>query len=120
MLVSLSLSSLLTLFFMTLIASGISGLLFLHPRVPLGYIRIHIGILALPPLVSLVNLANKSVEGNVGPWYFDSLAWLMTFFVLTIGLIIQRFSVRYLMGDRSYRKYFTLLLSLQVLLQLHG
>ncbi|MGN7375813.1 NADH dehydrogenase subunit 5 [Bacillus halotolerans] len=108
MLVSLSLSSLLTLFFIMLMASGISGLLFLHPRVPLSFVRIHIGILALPPLVSLVILANRSVNGNVGPWYFDSLAWLMTFFVLTIGLIIQRFSVRYLMGDRSYRKYFTL------------
>lgn len=108
MLVSLSLSSLLTLFFMTLMASGISGLLFLHPRVPLSFVRIHIGILALPPLVSLVILANRSVNGNVGPWHFDSLAWLMTFFVLTIGLIIQRFSIRYLMGDRSYRKYFTL------------
>ncbi|MCY9162526.1 NADH dehydrogenase subunit 5 [Bacillus atrophaeus] len=108
MLVSLSLSSLLTLFFITLIASGISGLLFLHPRVPLSFVRIHIGILALPPLVSLVILANRSVNGNVGPWHFDSLAWLMTFFVLAIGLIIQRFSVRYLMGDRSYRKYFTL------------
>ena len=108
MLVSLSLSSLLTLFFIMLIASGISGLLFLHPRVPLSFVRIHIGILALPPLVSLVILANRSVNGIVGPWYFDSLAWLMTFFVLTIGLIIQRFSVRYLMGDRAYRKYFTL------------
>ncbi|MGM0951043.1 MAG: NADH dehydrogenase subunit 5 [Bacillota bacterium] len=101
-------SSLLTLFFMMLIASGISGLLFLHPRVPLSFIRIHIGILALPPLVSLVILANGSVNGNVGPWYLDSLAWLMAFFVLAIGLIIQRFSVRYLMGDRSYRKYFAL------------
>ncbi|MGY3838545.1 NADH dehydrogenase subunit 5 [Bacillus atrophaeus] len=108
MLVSLNLSSLLTLFFIMLIASGISGLLFLHPRVPLSFVRIHIGILALPPLVSLVILANRSVNGNVGPWHFDSLAWLMTFFVLAIGLIIQRFSVRYLMGDRSYRKYFTL------------
>ncbi|MFH0348098.1 NADH dehydrogenase subunit 5 [Bacillus vallismortis] len=101
-------SSLLTLFFIMLITSGISGLLFLHPRVPLSFIRIHIGILALPPLVSLVILANGSVNGNVGPWYLDSLAWLMAFFVLAIGLIIQRFSVRYLMGDRSYRKYFAL------------
>jgi NAD(P)H-quinone oxidoreductase subunit 5 len=107
-LVSLSLSSLLTLFFIMLIASGLSGLLFLHPRVPLSFVRIHIGIVALPPLVSLVALANSSVNGNVGPWYLDSLAWLMAFFVLLIGLIIQRFSIRYLMGDRSYRKYFTL------------
>ncbi|MCY9376877.1 NADH dehydrogenase subunit 5 [Bacillus sp. T17B1] len=108
MLVSLNLSSLLTLFFIMLIASGISGLVFLHPRVPLRFVRIHIGILAFPLLVSLLMLANRSVNGNVGPWHFDSLAGLMTFFVLAIGLIIQRFSVRYLMGDRSYRKYFTL------------
>ncbi|MFL0366154.1 NADH dehydrogenase subunit 5 [Pseudobacillus sp. 179-B 2D1 NHS] len=108
MLVSLNLSSLLTLFFVALIASGLSGLLFLHPRIPLSFVRIHIGIVALPALISLVALANSSVNGNVGPWYLDSLAWLMAFFVLTIGLIIQRFSVRYLMGDRHYRKYFTL------------
>ncbi|WP_078408694.1 NADH dehydrogenase subunit 5 [Priestia abyssalis] len=108
MLISLSLSSLLTLFFIMLIAAGLSGLLFLHPRVPLNFVRIHICIVALPPLVSLVALANTSVNGNVGPWSLDSLAWLMTFFVLAIGLIIQRFSARYLMGDRHYRKYFTL------------
>lgn len=108
MLISLSLSSWFTLFFMTLIASGLSGLLFLHPRVPLGFVRFHIVILALPPLFSLFALANNRLSGLVGPWYLDSLAWLMAFFVLAIGLIIQRFSVRYLMGDRSYRKYFTL------------
>nr|WP_239584423.1 NADH dehydrogenase subunit 5 [Aquibacillus albus] len=101
-------SSLLTLFFISLIASGLSGLLFLHPRVPLSFVRIHIGIVALPPLVSLLALANTNVNEVVGPWYLDTLAWLMAFFVLLIGLIIQRFSVRYLMGDRSYRKYFTL------------
>ncbi|WP_243296255.1 NADH dehydrogenase subunit 5 [Bacillus litorisediminis] len=108
MLASLSLPSLLTLFFIMLIASGLSGLLFLHPRVPLSFVRIHICISALPPLVSLVALANSSVNGNAGPWSLDSLAWLMAFFVLAIGLIIQRFSVRYLMGDGHYRKYFTL------------
>ncbi|WP_163183040.1 NADH dehydrogenase subunit 5 [Neobacillus sedimentimangrovi] len=108
MMVSLSLSSFLTLFFIVLIAAGLSGLLFLHPRVPLSFVRIHICIVALPPMVSLVSLANTSVNGSVGPWSLDSLAWLMAFFVLAIGLIIQRFSVRYLMGDRHYRKYFTL------------
>ncbi|WP_442600015.1 NADH dehydrogenase subunit 5 [Neobacillus sp. D3-1R] len=108
MLVSLSMSLLLKIFFMTLIAAGLSGLLFLHPRVPLRYVRIHIGIVALPPLVSLAALVKSSANGTVGPWYLDSLAWLMAFFVLAIGLIIQRFSVRYLMGDRYYRKYFTL------------
>ncbi|WP_121662116.1 NADH dehydrogenase subunit 5 [Metabacillus litoralis] len=108
MFVSLSLSSLLALFFIMLIASGLSGLLFLHPRVPLNFVRIHIGIVALPPLVSLLALVNTSGNKVVGLWYLDTLAWLMAFFVLLIGFIIQRFSVRYLLGDRSYRKYFTL------------
>ncbi|MBM7587633.1 NAD(P)H-quinone oxidoreductase subunit 5 [Bacillus pakistanensis] len=108
MLGSLSSSSWLLLFFIILVISGLSGLLFLHPRIPLSFVRIHIGIVALPSLVSLLALTNNSVNGGDGPWYLDSLAWLMVFFVLTIGLIIQRFSVRYLMGDRSYRKYFTL------------
>ncbi|UHA58624.1 NADH dehydrogenase subunit 5 [Metabacillus litoralis] len=108
MFVSLSLSSLLALFFIMLIASGLSGLLFLHPRVPLNFVRIHIGIVALPPLVSLLALVNTSGNEVVGLWYLDTLAWLMAFFVLLIGFIIQRFSVRYLLGDRSYRKYFTL------------
>ncbi|MGS2778843.1 NADH dehydrogenase subunit 5 [Robertmurraya sp. GLU-23] len=98
----------LSLFFMMLGISAISGLLFLHPRVPLSFVRIHIGLLALPSLVSLLVLLNTSVSGVVGPWSLDPLAWLMAFFVLGIGLIIQRYSVRYLMGDRSYRKYFML------------
>ena len=45
----------------------------------------------------------------IGPWRFDSLSWLLALFVLTIGLIVQRYSIHYLLGDRSYRKYFSLL-----------
>ena len=45
----------------------------------------------------------------IGPCRFDSLSWLLALFVLTIGLIVQRYSIRYLLGDRSYRKYFALL-----------
>ena len=44
-----------------------------------------------------------------GPWRLDSLSWLLALFVLTIGFIVQRYSIRYLLGDRSYRKYFALL-----------
>lgn len=108
MFVSVSSSLLLTLFFIVIIASGLSGLLFLHPRVPLNFVRIHIGIVTLPPLVSLLAIGNTTGDRIVGPWYMDSLAWLIAFFILSIGLIIQRFSVRYLMGDYSYRKYFSL------------
>lgn len=103
-----SLSSLLTYYFTMLMISGISGLLLLHHRIPVGYVRFHIAIVALPPIVSLVALFNTSMTAIVGPWHLDSLAWLMACFVTTVGLIIQRFSMRYLLGDRSYRKYFTL------------
>ncbi|HDR5122938.1 TPA: NADH-quinone oxidoreductase subunit L, partial [Bacillus anthracis] len=98
MLISLSSSTLLTLFFIALSASWLSGLLFLHARMPLRFVHIHIGIAALPSLVSLLALVNNNGDRVVGPWHLDTLAWLMAFFVLTIGLIIQRFSVRYLMG----------------------
>ena len=99
--------------FIALSASWLSGLLFLHARMPLRFVHIHIGIAALPSLVSLLALVNHNGDRVVGPWHLDTLAWFMAFFVLAIGLIIQRFSVRYLMGDRSYRKYFALLHLLQ-------
>lgn len=103
-----SLPSLLLLFFMMIIISMLSGLLFLHQKMPLSYVKIHIWIVSLPPLIALIALMNPNGREYAGPFHMDSLAWLMAFFVLAIGLIVQRFSIRYLMGDRSYRKYFTL------------
>ncbi|WP_413775099.1 NADH dehydrogenase subunit 5 [Gracilibacillus pellucidus] len=98
----------LTLFFIFLIIAGISGVVFLHSSVPLRYVRVHLGVIALPALIALIAFINTSSHNQVGTWNVDSLAWMMVFFVLAIGLIIQRFSVRYLMGDRAYRKYFML------------
>ena len=59
MLISLSSSTLLTLF-LSLSASWLSGLLFLHARMPLRFVHIHIGIAALPSLVSLLALVNHN------------------------------------------------------------
>lgn len=105
---SFSVSPLLTLFFVTLILSGLSGLIMLSNRVPLGFVRLHIGIIALPPLVAFVALFKVGGKEIIGPWHLDSLAWFLACFILSVGLVIQRFSVHYLLGDRSYRKYFTL------------
>lgn len=105
---SVSLPMLLTLFFVALLLSGLSGLLLLNHRVPLGYVRCHIIIISMPSLIAFSALFCTSINHNVGPFHLDSLAWLMAFFVLTIGIVIQRFSIHYLLGDRSYRKYFTL------------
>lgn len=96
-------------FFILLVLSVISGFIFLNPKVPLSYVRIHIGIIALPPITAISALVLNSGNKFVGPWIFDSFSWLLAGFVLTVGLIVQRFSIRYLLGDRSYRKYFVLL-----------
>lgn len=104
-----SISPLLTLFFTALILSGLSGLLLLSNRVSLSYVRFHIGFVALPPFVAFLALFTKRTFGIVGPWHLDLLAWFLACFVLIVGLVIQQFSVRYLLGDRSYRKYFTLI-----------
>ncbi|PTI70098.1 NADH-quinone oxidoreductase subunit L, partial [Staphylococcus succinus] len=105
MLTSFNVSILFIIFFITLLMSIISGLVFLNSRIPLLYVRIHIWFIALPPLVAFIGLIFAHKNMAVGIWYSDVLSWLMSFFVLIIGVIIQRYCVRYLMGDRSYRKY---------------
>ncbi|MFS0820867.1 NADH dehydrogenase subunit 5 [Bacillus sp. 1P02SD] len=106
---SLNLFTLQSGFFILLALSLLSAFIFLHPKVPLNYVRTHIAIIALPPIMAITLLLFESGSVIVGPWHMDSLSWLLAAFVLTVGLIVQRFSVRYLLGDRSYRKYFALL-----------
>ncbi|MDC3412186.1 NADH dehydrogenase subunit 5 [Aquibacillus sp. 3ASR75-11] len=109
MLVTLDSLSLPTVFFVSLAVSALSALLLLHPRIPLSFVRIHVGIITLPVLVALMAIVTTDANTIIGPWRLDPLAWLMALFVLTIGLVVQRYSIRYLLGDRFYRKYFALL-----------
>jgi NAD(P)H-quinone oxidoreductase subunit 5 len=97
------------IFFGLLAISVLSGLILLYPRVPLSFVRFHVGITLLPPIAALLALITNNGTRIYGPWRLDSLSWLLALFVLTIGFIVQRYSVRYLLGDRSYRKYFALL-----------
>jgi NAD(P)H-quinone oxidoreductase subunit 5 len=106
---SLSFGPMPTLFFILLALSTVSAVFLLYPRVSLNYIPIHIGIITLPPLVALAALFTNHGDVSFGPFRFTALSWLLAFFVLIIGLIVQRFSVRYLLGDIYYKKYFTLL-----------
>lgn len=108
MFTSTALSTLMLIFIITLIIASVSGLLFINTRVPLSYIHFHLIIGALPIIVSFVALIQTRQSILMGPFHFDILAWLMAFFVLVIGLIIQRFSMQYLKGDFNYRKYFVL------------
>lgn len=98
-----------TAFFTVLGVSLLSAILLLSGRIPLYFVRFHTGMISLPPFVALLGLVTNKGPVMFGPWRFDSLSWLLALFVLTIGVIVQRYSVRYLFGDRSYRKYFTLM-----------
>ena len=98
-----------TVFFLLLMLSMCSAFIILIPKVPVNYVHVHIGIIALSPIVAFMALVFNNENVIIGPWHFDSLSWLWSTFVLTIGLIVQRYSVHYLLGDRSYRKYFALL-----------
>src|SRR4051812_24338877 len=109
MLNSLHFGSLPTIFLILLTVSVITALFLLSPKVPLYYVRIHVGIISLPPIVALLALVFNEGSVILGPWCFDALSWLLALFVLLMGLIVQRYSIRYLLGDQSYRKYFTLL-----------
>jgi len=97
------------LFIAFLLLAALSALIFLQPCVPLSYVRVHMGLLTLPPLISLGALIMDRTPTILGPFRFYSLSWLIALFVLTIGLIVQRYSVRYLLGDRHYRGYFAFL-----------
>lgn len=92
-----------------LMISVFSSIVLLFPKVPLSFVRIHVRLVSLPPIVALLALIFNHESFIWGPWRLDTLSWLLALFVLTIGFIVQRYSTQYLQGDRSYRMYFTLL-----------
>lgn len=83
-----------------------SALVYLHPRVPDSYVHFHVGLLILPIVVSLVGFAYYEGEANAGPFSPDTISWIMSIYISTLCFIVQRFSIRYLLGDRVYRLYF--------------
>ena len=102
----------ITLLFLTLIISILSSLFFLIKISP-KYARIHIYTVALPAIVASLGLILSQKNIEIGIWRSDVLSWLMVGFVLIIGVIIQRYCIRYLAGDKSYKN-----ISLYLLLRL--
>ncbi|WP_033826495.1 NADH dehydrogenase subunit 5 [Bacillus andreraoultii] len=97
------------LFFIVLSIPMISSAIFLIPKISYSFIHAHTAFLTFGPIVSLLALISHHDQTVVvGPFQFDSFAWLLATFILTISFVLQRFSVRYLFGDQAYRKYFFL------------
>lgn len=78
-------------------------------RVSDRYVRLHVFLLAIPVVVSFAGLIGTDQVREMGLWHLDRIAWLMAFYVGLLGWAIQRFCIRFMHGDRSYRAYFTLL-----------
>ena len=107
-------TALLVLFFISIGLALISSIIYLAPKVAKTYINVHLIIAFIPVLIALIGLCITSGNVYIGFWHLDKLSWLLALFILSIGLIIQRFSVRYLDGDAQYRKYFSLFTFLTV------
>lgn len=86
----------------------ISGLILLSPRVSIRYVFIHQWLLAMPSVIALAALLGDSHSAATSFWRLSPLGWLMAAFVSIISAVVQRFSIRYLFGDKMYRYYFTL------------
>ncbi|NNV06680.1 NADH dehydrogenase subunit 5 [Geobacillus sp. C56-T2] len=86
----------------------ISALIWLFPRVPERYVHVHVWLLLLPGAVALIGWIGAGTV-DIGRFRFDAVSWLSGVYVSLLSWAIQRFSIRYLHGDRRYRWYFSLL-----------
>lgn len=72
------------------------------------YIKLHLYILVMPVLIAVIGFFGIHGQHVLGPFKIDRLSWLLAGFVMALGFIIQKFSMRYLLGDHHYRHYFPL------------
>ena len=83
-------------------------LVVLAPVMPMRYIKLHLYILVMPVLFAVIGFFGIHGQHVLGPFKIDRLSWLLAGFVMALGFIIQKFSMRYLLGDHHYRHYFPL------------
>lgn len=99
--------------FMTFIGvwmiAWISACILWISRVSDRYVRLHVFLLAIPVVVSFAGLIGADQVRETGLWRLDRTAWLMASYIGLLGWTIQRFCIRFMHGDRSYRGYFALL-----------
>jgi NAD(P)H-quinone oxidoreductase subunit 5 len=88
---------------------GVTGLAVTVLRRPERMVRWHVRALVLPVLAAVGGIGTQAFGVRVGPWRADGIGWLMAVYIAALGLVIQRFTIRYLHGDRHYGAYFGLL-----------
>ncbi|MCE5037597.1 NADH dehydrogenase subunit 5 [Staphylococcus auricularis] len=118
MVLVISIQLLFMLFLAALVLCILSSLILISPITSRNYIKVHLWLLALPPIIAVVGLFSTERPIITDFWQLDPLAWLLASFVLFIGLILQRFSFNYLKGDRNYKKYFVLFTFMTVIVSL--
>jgi len=86
----------------------ISALIYQLPRVPEGFVYTHLILLVLPIMMAVFGLMYFEPEVLFGTFQMDIFNWVLALYVSILNFVIQRFSIRYLHGDKNYRKYFLL------------
>jgi NAD(P)H-quinone oxidoreductase subunit 5 len=85
---------------------ALTGLAATLLRQPERMVRWHVRALVLPVLAAVGGLGTQAFGVRFGPWRADGMGWLMALYIAALGLVIQRFTIRYLYGDRHYGAYF--------------
>ena len=110
----------LLILFFTLSIAMLSGIVYILPSCPIKYIKLHLLCLTLPIVVAIIGLVTTQQRQVISLFAVDKLAWLLVSFILTLGFIIQKFSMRYLLGDHNYKNISHGLLVRQYLHLSHG
>ncbi|WP_052012265.1 NADH dehydrogenase subunit 5 [Alicyclobacillus hesperidum] len=90
----------------TWVIAGSTGLMTACMDKKIGFVRWHVAALLLPVLAAVAGLLLRAIGITMGPWRTDGTGWLMGLYIALLGMVIQRFAIRYLQGDRHYGRYF--------------
>ncbi|GLG02309.1 putative NADH-quinone oxidoreductase subunit 5 [Alicyclobacillus hesperidum subsp. aegles] len=85
---------------------GVTGFLTAFMNNRTSFARWHVGALALLVLVAGAGLFVRANGVALGPWQTAGTGWVVAFYIALLGMVIQRFTIRYLHGDRHYGRYF--------------
>ena len=87
----------------------LSACVLLHPRVPNSYFFVHVRLFPVSFFISTLGwCSHGNLESN-GWWASDRLSWVVVSYIIFLGWIVLRFSIRFFQGDQSQRKILALL-----------